>query len=153
MTFQSRIMVCAVLLALGCSGGQDSGDEECFSGDIDGIGTDTGNIPQLYGNWTTTFGSRSFHDECNIEGLDRPDFDWLNGGAMEIGGRIDDVEVTFAGAPDADLKATIEEFRADELAHRDTALEHEAEQAAGYPVLSALVKAGSRAAIWLSTRF
>ena len=57
------------------------------------------------------------------------------------------------GPEDADLKATIEEFRADELAHRDTALEHEAEQAAGYPVLSGLVKAGSRAAIWLSTRF
>jgi len=56
------------------------------------------------------------------------------------------------GPEDADLKATIEEFRADELAHRDTALEHEAEQAAGYSVLSGLVKAGSRAAIWLSMR-
>ena len=38
----------------------------------------TQEMPQLYGNWTTTFGSRSFHDECNIEGLDRSDFDWLN---------------------------------------------------------------------------
>ena len=56
------------------------------------------------------------------------------------------------GPEDAALKATIEEFRAEELEHRDTALEHEAEQAAGYPVLSALVKAGSRAAIWLSMR-
>ena len=56
------------------------------------------------------------------------------------------------GPEDATLKATIEEFRAEELEHRDTALEHEAEQAAGYPVLSALVKAGSRAAIWLSIR-
>ena len=107
---KSRIMVCVVALALGCSSGQDSGEEDCFSGDIDGLGTDTGDLPQLYGNWTTTFGSRSFHDECNIEGLDRPDFDWLNPGAMEIGGRIDDVEVTFAGAPDADLKATMSSF-------------------------------------------
>lgn len=57
------------------------------------------------------------------------------------------------GNDEADLKGVIEKFRADELAHRDTALDHEAEQAAGYPVLSALVKAGSRAAIWLSTRF
>ena len=110
LKFQSQIMLCLVALAFGCSGGQDSGDEDCFSGDIDGLGTDTGNIPQLYGNWTTTFGGRSFHDECNIEGLDRSDFDWLNGGAMEIGGRLDDVEVTFAGAADADLKATMSSF-------------------------------------------
>ena len=110
MIFQSRIMLCAVALTLGCSSGQDSGGDDCFSGDIDGLGTDTGNIPQLYGNWTTTFGARSFHDECNIEGLDRSDFDWLNGGAMEIGGRLDDVEVTFAGAQDADLKATMSSF-------------------------------------------
>ena len=50
------------------------------------------------------------------------------------------------------LKEVIKKFRADELEHRDTALDHDAEQAIGYPVLSALVKAGSRAAIWLSTR-
>jgi len=50
------------------------------------------------------------------------------------------------------LEEIIEKFRAEELEHRDTALEHDAEQALGYPVLSALVKAGSLAAIWLSTR-
>ena len=57
------------------------------------------------------------------------------------------------GAEDAALKATIDEFRAEELDHRNTALDHDAERAVGYPVLSALVKAGSRVAIWLSTRF
>ncbi|MBT5498275.1 MAG: demethoxyubiquinone hydroxylase family protein [Alphaproteobacteria bacterium] len=56
------------------------------------------------------------------------------------------------GTAESSLKTTIEEFRVEELEHRDTALEHEAERAVGYPVLSALVKAGSRAAIWLSTR-
>ena len=56
------------------------------------------------------------------------------------------------GTAESSLKSTIVEFRAEELEHRDTALEHEAERAVGYPVLSALVKAGSRAAIWLSTR-
>ena len=57
------------------------------------------------------------------------------------------------GDDDAALKRTIEQFREEELEHRDTALDHEAEQAVGYPVLSLLVKAGSKAAIWLSTRF
>ena len=57
------------------------------------------------------------------------------------------------GLPEeAELKAVVEEFRADELEHRDTALAHGAESAPGYPVLSAAVKAGSRLAIWLSER-
>jgi ubiquinone biosynthesis monooxygenase Coq7 len=53
---------------------------------------------------------------------------------------------------EADLRDTIEEFRAEELEHRDTALEHGAEQAPGYEVLTAAVKTGSRLAIWLSER-
>ena len=56
------------------------------------------------------------------------------------------------GDDEADLRETIEEFRAEELEHRDTALEHGAEEAPGYEALSAAVKAGSRLAIWLSER-
>lgn len=56
------------------------------------------------------------------------------------------------GPDEAPLKATIEQFRAEELEHRDIGLAHEAELATGYPVLSALIKAGSRTAIWLSQR-
>ena len=106
------VYVCGIAMlfcAIGCGNGGDSGDE-CFTGDIDGIGTDTGNIPQLYGSWTTTFASRSFYDECDIEGLGRNDFDWLKSGAMEIGGRVDDVDVTFAGASEANFKATMSSF-------------------------------------------
>ncbi|WP_114393368.1 demethoxyubiquinone hydroxylase family protein [Oleisolibacter albus] len=50
------------------------------------------------------------------------------------------------------LKATIARFRAEESEHRDIGLANGAELATGYPLLSALVKAGSRAAIWLSQR-
>ncbi len=50
------------------------------------------------------------------------------------------------------LRRQIEKFRQDELEHRDTALKHEAEQAPGYPLLSAAIKSGSRLAIWLSER-
>nr|WP_245579964.1 demethoxyubiquinone hydroxylase family protein [Niveispirillum irakense] len=56
------------------------------------------------------------------------------------------------GPDEAPLKATIEQFRAEELEHRDIGLENEAELAAGYPVLSNLIKAGSKTAIWLSER-
>lgn len=50
------------------------------------------------------------------------------------------------------LKATVADFRADEAAHRQTALEQGAEQAPGYKMLSATIKAGCRIAIKLSER-
>ena len=56
------------------------------------------------------------------------------------------------GEDETELRAVIEEFRADEIAHRDQALARGARQAPGYRLLSAGVKAGSRLAIWLSER-
>jgi ubiquinone biosynthesis monooxygenase Coq7 len=56
------------------------------------------------------------------------------------------------GADEAGLRATIEAFRRDELAHRDIALAHEAARAPGYRLLAAAIKAGCRAAIALSER-
>lgn len=56
------------------------------------------------------------------------------------------------GEAEPGLRATIEEFRGHELEHRETALAHGAEQAPGYELLTAAIKAGSKLAIWLSTR-
>lgn len=56
------------------------------------------------------------------------------------------------GGAEPELKATIEEFRADEVRHRDIGLAHGAEEAPGYGLLTEAVKAGSRLAIWLSSR-
>jgi ubiquinone biosynthesis monooxygenase Coq7 len=56
------------------------------------------------------------------------------------------------GPEEAALKASIERFRAEELEHRDIGIEHEAELTTGYRLLSALIKAGSRAAIFVSSR-
>jgi 3-demethoxyubiquinol 3-hydroxylase len=52
----------------------------------------------------------------------------------------------------AALKDTIESFRQEELEHRDIGLQHGAEEAPGYEILTGAVKAGSRLAIWLSER-
>jgi ubiquinone biosynthesis monooxygenase Coq7 len=57
------------------------------------------------------------------------------------------------GAPSQALKETLESFRADEIAHRDTALSHGAEETPGYGLLSGAIKAGCRLAIRLSERF
>lgn len=56
------------------------------------------------------------------------------------------------GDDEAALRETIEKFRAEEIEHRDTAIAHDAEEAPGYEPLTAVVKAGSRVAIWLSER-
>ncbi len=56
------------------------------------------------------------------------------------------------GDDEAELRETIETFRADEIAHREEALAHDAEQAPAYEVLTGAIKTGSRLAIWLSTR-
>jgi len=50
------------------------------------------------------------------------------------------------------LKDKIKQFQAEELEHRDIGLEHHAEQAPAYPILSGVIKSISRKAIWLSER-
>jgi 3-demethoxyubiquinol 3-hydroxylase len=59
-------------------------------------------------------------------------------------------QIADLGDRDPDLKRTVEDFRADEAAHRQTALDNGAEQAPGYRLLSATIKAGCRVAIKLS---
>ena len=51
-----------------------------------------------------------------------------------------------------DLRDTFEEFRLEEVEHKETSLELGARDAPGYEALTGLIRAGSRLAIWLSTR-
>ena len=57
------------------------------------------------------------------------------------------------GEDDPELSDIIAEFRAEECAHRDTALANGAEAAPAYGPLSAAIKTGCRIAIKLSERF
>ena len=56
------------------------------------------------------------------------------------------------GDDEAELRGTIEKFRAEEIGHKEEALASGAEQAPAYETLTSAIKAGSRLAIWLSTR-
>lgn len=53
---------------------------------------------------------------------------------------------------DDELKEVVDRFREEELAHRDTAIDQGAHDAPGYPVLSAVIKFGCRAAIRISEK-
>ncbi len=63
--------------------------------------------------------------------------------------QLDDLE---AAGDDPELAGMIEEFREDEREHREAALRAGAERAPGYPLLSAAIRFGCRAAIRLSEK-
>lgn len=56
------------------------------------------------------------------------------------------------GNSEPELKSAIQDFHADECAHRDAAIERGAQDAAGYPLLSAAIRMSCRVAIALSER-
>jgi len=56
------------------------------------------------------------------------------------------------GDSQPELLATVQQFRADEVQHKNHAIEQGAEQAAGYPLLYAAISRGTKLAIWLSER-
>jgi ubiquinone biosynthesis monooxygenase Coq7 len=66
---------------------------------------------------------------------------------QHYGGQIEQL-----GSSEPALAATLEDFRRNEVEHRDTAIAAGAEDAPAYELLSAAIKAGSKLAIWLSTR-
>src|SRR5262245_2092657 len=55
-------------------------------------------------------------------------------------------------AGDAELASKLAKFRDDEVAHKDLAAAEGAAQAPGYPILSALIRFGCRAAIRISEK-
>jgi ubiquinone biosynthesis monooxygenase Coq7 len=61
-------------------------------------------------------------------------------------------QVKALGDDEPELKEICERYREEELEHRDTALAHGADEAPANRLLTAVVKAGSRTAIWLSER-
>ena len=61
-------------------------------------------------------------------------------------------QLTELGDDDPELSAIVAEFQAEEIEHRETALAAGAERAPGYPLLTAAIRMGCRAAIRLSER-
>ena len=61
-------------------------------------------------------------------------------------------QIAQLGDRDPELKSTVEDFRAEEAQHRQLALDHGAEQAPGYKLLSEAIKTGCRIAIKLSEK-
>ena len=56
------------------------------------------------------------------------------------------------GDDESELRDTVEQFRLEELEHRDIGLQNGAEGAPAYPLLYGGIKAGTKLAIWISER-
>ncbi|MCB9795490.1 MAG: hypothetical protein H6741_22520 [Alphaproteobacteria bacterium] len=67
------------------TGDTNTADDVC--GDIDGEGTDTGDVPNILGNWTADFGWNMFQSDCGIEGFNAGSDTFLDG-SMEVRGRV-----------------------------------------------------------------
>lgn len=77
-------------LLLGCAGepGDDTGPAEDVCGDPDGSGTDTGDIPNVLGAWTSTFAQNFYDDDCSTGNLNEDSEGWI--GAFTLDGRAPD---------------------------------------------------------------
>lgn len=62
-------------------------------------------------------------------------------------------QAAYLGDDEEELRDAVEDARADEVRHREMAIEAGAERAIGYEPMRAAIKTGTRLAIWLSERF
>ncbi|MFZ5481551.1 MAG: hypothetical protein ACOZNI_32615 [Myxococcota bacterium] len=90
-----------ILALLACTATiDDSGAAaDCECGDPDGPGGDTGDIPDVFGTWTSTWASAWYEDNCTAEGLDQGSEDWI--GAFSIRGTAPDALYVYFG-PESD---------------------------------------------------
>lgn len=66
----------------------DDGTDTDVCGDPDGAGTDTGNIPNVLGGWTTTFGVSYWDDNCSVSNFDENTEAGWAGEAFEVKGSL-----------------------------------------------------------------
>ena len=78
-----------------------------------------------------------------------------NDQVRELGGWVREMEDRGEGVPEGlrDLVERIRVVRDEELEHLDTAVENDAHQVVGWPVLTAVVRGGCRGAIWVAGRW
>lgn len=89
-----------------CDGGGESGDSvalEC--GDPDGDGGDTGNIPNVAGDWTSSFAAAYWDDNCTASDFDSTR-SWI--GAFTVAGAYNSYVADFHDNPDDEFPAAVD---------------------------------------------
>lgn len=92
-------LVPLVALLTACAGpGGETGAEAAECGDPDGFGTDTGDVPNVLGNWTSSFAQNFYDDDCTAAGFNASSEDWI--GSFELDGRAPDALYMSFGSTD-----------------------------------------------------
>ena len=91
-----KISLLAVLFGSALLGGCAAGNDESGAGldgcgDVDGDGTDTGNVPDMAGSWSTQFYYDENNDSCN--GISSDTETWI--GAMQVQGSVPSLSMYF----------------------------------------------------------
>jgi hypothetical protein len=92
----------ALLLPLlaGCSSDatDSTADLGDACGDIDGPGTDTGDVPNVAGSWTSQFATNYYDDDCTAANLSATSETWI--GAFTVSGAVPDAVYVYWGPRD-----------------------------------------------------
>ena len=88
-----------VLGTAGCNGGNetDGGTAEC--GDPDGSGGDTGDVPNLLGDWTGSYGGAFLDGNCSSDDVPKEVLDYLKQPFL-VQGSPTSIRATFGGIDD-----------------------------------------------------
>lgn len=87
------------------TGTVDETAEEC--GDPDGSGgTDTGNIPNVAGSWTSSFAGDGWDDNCTVSGFDESTETWV--GSFKIEGAYPSYRAAFNNFPDDRFEVAVD---------------------------------------------
>ncbi len=78
-----------LVLVPGCNSSRDTGSVDDSCGDLDGVGSDTGDLPSLRGEWSMSFGDDTWWDDCDITDFNQDSESWLSNN-FTISGQVPD---------------------------------------------------------------
>ncbi len=95
-----RMLVLAALSLLAC-GPSDSGDtgpvDPLWCGDVDADGHETGDVPNVLGDYQGSVGVNFYKDNCGLSGLDEGSIGFLNGDLSIEGFAPDGLDMILRG--------------------------------------------------------
>ena len=107
MTSRTCPVLPLALLLAACEAATDTSDPAAVAscGDVDGNGGDTGNVPNILGDWTSTYGV-GWDDDCTADDFSSTSEDWI--GPFTVSGAIGALTAEFHDDPDQTYQAAID---------------------------------------------
>jgi len=103
----NRLILALSLIALtGCNGDGDTDFDQAECGDPDGNGGDTGDVPNVLGNWTASYGDAFVDGNCRAEDVPTEVLDFLEQPFL-LEGSTAAARITFADNPDLVLRGPV----------------------------------------------